>query len=108
MAVFYEFKISVADKDDIKSSEKLDEMGIKVEPEWRDSLCMINLDEVEGFYPYNKTETKVLFRNDNVIVFCKYEDLKEIFRKHYGVYPEEPGNPHWTENEVKKIKERTK
>ena len=89
MPVFYEFKISVADKDDIRRSKNLEDMGVKVEPEWRDSLCVINLDTIEGFHPYNNTETKMLFRNDSVIVFCKYEDVKEIFRKHYGVYPEQ-------------------
>lgn len=88
MAVFYEFKISVADKDDIKRSDDFADMGIESEPEWRDSLCVINLDTVYGFHPYNKDETKILFRKDSVAVFCKYEDVKEIFRKHYGVYPE--------------------
>lgn len=90
MPVFYEFKISVADRDEIESSEKLDEMGIKVEPDWRDENCVVNLDKIHGFYPYNKDgdETKILFREDSMIVFCKYEDFKAIIRKHYGVYPE--------------------
>jgi hypothetical protein len=88
MPVFYEFKISVADREDIKRSDDLADMGVKSEPEWRDSLCVINLDKIEGFHPYNDDETKMLFRNDSVIVFCKYKDVKDIFQKHYGVYSE--------------------
>lgn len=108
MPVFYEFKISVADKDEIKSSEALEDMGVKIDPDWRDSLCVINLDTVYGFHPYNADETKILFRDDSVAVFCKYEDVKDIFRKHYRVHPDGVSVAPWTDEEVETFKKRVK
>ncbi len=88
MPIFYEFKISVADKDDFERSDNLKEMGIKSEPEWEDISCVINLDQVSSFQKDEENTTKIFFNNDRLIVNCKYEDVKKVFQKYYGIYPE--------------------
>lgn len=85
MPVFYEFKISVADRDDIDRSDDLEDMGIDSEPDWEDANCTIDLEKIWAFYPDSKYQTKLFFGNEKMIVHHKYEDVKEIFRKHCGV-----------------------
>ena len=81
MPVFYEFKISVAEREDIESSEKLEEMGITVEADWEDALCVIDLDKVWAFYPDSPNQTKLFFGSEKMIVHHKYEEVKEIIFK---------------------------
>lgn len=89
MPVFYEFKLQVTDRKDFERSKDLGEMGIKSEPDWVDIDCVINLDKIENFHADDPGKVKVyLSSDDSVILSCSYNDLKEILRKHYGVYPE--------------------
>lgn len=81
MPVFYEFKISVADRDDIDRSDDLGNMGIDSEPDWEDANCMVDLDKVWAFYPDSKYQTKLFFGNEKMIVHHKYEEVKEIILK---------------------------
>lgn len=109
MPVFYEFKLQVADRKDFERSKDLDEMGIKSDPNWVDIGCIIDLDKILSFHADDPGKVKIyLSSDDNMILSCSYEDLKEILRKHYGIYPEKSGNPHWTEGELEKIKKRIK
>ena len=108
MPIFYEFRISVADKDEFEQSENLEDMGIKSEPEWEEINCVINLDQVSSFHENEDNTTKVFFKNDRLIVNCRYEEVKEIFRKHYGVYPDGVSVAPWTDEEVETFKKRVK
>jgi hypothetical protein len=89
MPVFYEFKLQATDREDFERSKDLCDLGIKSDPQWVDIDCVINLDKIESFHEDIPGKIKIfLSSNDSMILSCNYEDLKEILRKHYGVYPE--------------------
>lgn len=83
MPIFYEFKIFVADKEEIDQATSI---GYNID--WESADCVIDLDKIWGFYPDTPDRTKLLFGDDRIIVNCKYEDIKELMKKHYGIYPE--------------------
>lgn len=89
MPVFYEFKVQVAPSEEFKLSKDLNDMGIKSDPNWVDIDCIINLDKIESFHEDDPGKIKIFLSSlDSMILSCGYEDLKEILRRHYGVYPE--------------------
>ena len=89
MPVFYEFKLQAAPREDFERSKGLEDLGIKSEPSWVDIDCVINLDKIESFHEDDPGKIKISLSSlDSMILSCSYEDMKEILRKHCGVYPE--------------------